>query len=66
MEYINLKVGDIRKIGDEFTHDTGGERIECPNTKKRVPCWSPWQRTTLAGRVLLGADLVTTIYRRKV
>lgn len=62
---IDLKVGDIRQLGDEVRHKTGGFDPWFDNVHKndRKGLWRP---VSLVGHPILSADLIATELRRPV
>ena len=56
---IDLKVGDIRQLGDEVRHRTGTDYPFYPCDKKGA-----WRPASLIGHPILPADLIVTELRR--
>ena len=59
---IDLKVGDIRQLGDEVRHRTGVKDFYASEPDRQ----GKWRPASLIGHPILSADLIATELRRPV
>lgn len=57
---IDLKVGDIRQLGDEVRHRCGWKEAPASNADFK----GQWRLVSLIGHPILPADLIATELRR--
>ena len=62
---IDLKVGDIRQLGDEVRHRTGGSDSWFDKVHKN-DLKGQWRPASLIGHPILPADLIATELRRSL
>jgi hypothetical protein len=58
--HIDLKVGDIRQLGDEVRHRTGVKDFYASDADRH----GKWRPVSLIGHPILSADLIATELRR--